>query len=520
MQNYSFFFKVFLVFILFSSCQKSTPSSEVKTDVEILSFSPTSGSPKTNVIIKGNNLNKVTSVKFGGTDAESFTIINNNTISAIVGTGSSGDVKVFATNGSASLNGFTFNPITTVSTSSLLLNIPGVTGSQYFSINGSVSGTRLYVKDGIEHLLISPTLFFEYPLIPAIHLIKKNGKWTQMNSYLEGAMGAGRQSELLDDAGTLIFADFGLELRQGQWPAGNMVMAKTIGESLVWSTLSKERSFYHSLSLGDLNNDGRKDIIGLSFGSKGTWNDPLHPYIQQASGEFKEDRTLISYINSPGKNGGCVLVANVMGDSKPEIIQADYNPVGGATRYSFAIYSYNTQTSKYDFVKTPGVYGFATGNGGATSMRAVDFDKDGDLDIALAYEINTDAVGFEIWNNNGNGDFVYSNQRIEFKNTDLNSREFEVFDINGDGYQDILLNPTSGTLFKTAEFGSGSVLLHNLLWKNVNGKFEKNTIEQKIDFSSVPVYMKAFIINNKLKYIGLRCNIDGTLQISEIEPVF
>ena len=187
---------------------------------------------------------------------------------------------------------------------------------------------------------------------------------------------------------------------------------------------------------------------------------------------------------------------------------------------SFIIYKFNPSTSKYDFEKTPGVSGFALETGGATSMRAIDIDKDGDLDIILAFEKNTDSVGYEIWINNGNGDFVYSNQRIEFKNTELHSREFEVFDIDGNGYPDILFNPTTGSLFKNVEFGSGYVNLHNLIWKNNNGRFEKYTTEQKINLNSVPVYMKAFIINNKLKYLGIRCNIDGTLQITEIEPVF
>lgn len=513
-------FKIILITIVFSSCQKDEIVQELNVVPEITSFSPTIGSPKTLITINGKNLKNTKGVKFGDVDAESFTIIDNNTLTAIVGSGASGEIKVITNDGTATLTGFIFKPITSVETQSLLLSIPGVSGSQFFSVNGSISGSRLYLKDGLEHLLLSPTLFFEEPLIPAIHLVKKNGKWIQINSYLEGALGAGRQSELLDDAGTIVFADFGLELRNGVWPAGNMVIAKTVGETIKWNVISKEKSFYHSLSIGDLNNDGLKDIIGLSFGSKGSWIEPLHPYIQQSGGEFKEDRTLLKYNPSLGQNGGCVLIANVMGDNKPEIIQADYNPVGGVDRYSFIIYKFNPLTSKYEFEKTPGVKGFASETGGATSMRAVDLDKDGDLDIILAYEKNKDSVGFEIWNNDGNGNFVYNNQRIEFKNTDLNSREFEVFDADGNGFPDILFNPTSGSLFKNVEFGSGYVNLHNLIWKNSNGRFEKHTVEQKINLNSVPVYMKVFIINNKLKYLGIRCNIDGTLQITEINPVF
>ncbi len=415
------------------------------------------------------------------------------------------------------------NKLSTVKNTSLNLQIPNISPADLgSSLNGSISGTTLYLHDGVEHLILSPTLFFNEPLIPAIHLIKKDNEWVYKSSYTEGAMGAGRDSELLDNMGTIVFADHGLELRQGTWPFGNIVIAKTNGEQLSWSTISSDRSFYHSVSTGDLNNDGLKDIIGLNMGTKGNWFDNLHPYLQKSNGSFETDRSLISYANWPGAYGaGAVLIANVLGDSRPEVIRADYgiNPSFPSPRYSFAIFSYSSQTGKYEFVKTPGVFGFATRNLGVTSMKAVDFDKDGDPDIALAYE-GDQTNGIEIWTNNGNGEYIFSNQRLEYSFNDLQFREFEVVDADGDGWQDIALNPVYGTLFKSANFGSAEVLLHNLVWKNSRGTFEKITKEQRLSFTQVPTYLKAFLINNKLKFIGIRGNLDGTLIVTEINPIF
>ena len=412
---------------------------------------------------------------------------------------------------------------TSVKNSTISLQVPGISPSEIGSaVNGSVSGTTLYTKEGVEHLIISPTLFFNEPLIPAIHLIKKNNEWVYESSYSEGAMGAGRDSEIFDNVGSIVFADHGLELRQGTWPNGHIMLAKTNGERLVWTTISTDRSFYHSISTGDLNNDGLRDIIGLNMGTKGNWYDNLHPYLQKSDGTFEATRTLVSYNNWPGAyGGGAVLVANVWGDTRPEIIRADYgiNPSFPSPRYSFVIFSYSTQTNKYEYIKGPGVYGFATQNLGATSMRAVDFDNDGDLDIALAFE-GSQTNGVEIWLNNGNTDYVATNSRLEYTFNDLQFREFEVGDIDGDGWQDIILNPVNGNLFKSANAGNGELYLHNLIWKNNKGIFEKLSKEQKITFAQLPTYLKSFVINNKLKFIGIRGNLDGALIITEINPVF
>jgi hypothetical protein len=114
------------------------------------------------------------------------------------------------------------------------LQVPNILSADLgSSLNGSISGTTLYLKDGLEHLIISPTLFFNEPLIPAIHLIKKNNEWIYESSYSDGSMGAGRDSEQLDDIGTVVFADHGLELKQGTWPFGNIMISKTIGERLL-----------------------------------------------------------------------------------------------------------------------------------------------------------------------------------------------------------------------------------------------------------------------------------------------
>lgn len=73
----------------------------------ISSFLPTSASTGTTVTISGNNFTGATAVSFGGVAASSFTVVDDNTITAVVGAGASGSVSV-TTIGSGTLAGFDY----------------------------------------------------------------------------------------------------------------------------------------------------------------------------------------------------------------------------------------------------------------------------------------------------------------------------------------------------------------------------------------------------------------------------
>jgi hypothetical protein len=74
----------------------------------ITSFTPTSALVGTTVTITGTGFTGATSVKFGGTAASSFNVVNASTIQAIVANGSTGDVSVTTAAGTATKAGFVF----------------------------------------------------------------------------------------------------------------------------------------------------------------------------------------------------------------------------------------------------------------------------------------------------------------------------------------------------------------------------------------------------------------------------
>ncbi|MES1159541.1 MAG: FG-GAP-like repeat-containing protein, partial [Bacteroidota bacterium] len=76
--------------------------------LKITSFTPASAKEETAVTIKGTHFTGATGVSFGLTPAQSFTVISDTAITAVVGTGSTGAVAIAGPMGLDSLGGFTF----------------------------------------------------------------------------------------------------------------------------------------------------------------------------------------------------------------------------------------------------------------------------------------------------------------------------------------------------------------------------------------------------------------------------
>lgn len=93
------------------ACKKSDSGGGGNTGPvpTISSFTPTSAAAGATVTITGTNLTGATAVKFGGTAAASYTVVNATTIIAVVGTGASGSVSVTTAGGTATKTGFTLS---------------------------------------------------------------------------------------------------------------------------------------------------------------------------------------------------------------------------------------------------------------------------------------------------------------------------------------------------------------------------------------------------------------------------
>ena len=412
------------------------------------------------------------------------------------------------------------------------IEISGVNNKQIQAAAYNVSGMTSYILNNQEYILLSGSNN-EEENCPLIQLIKENETWKYNASYPEATMGQARNYEFTDGGNSIAYADHGKEYGN-PWPFGHLYFGRFQNNNINWTQVSTSKSFYHSISTGDINNDGLTDVVGLHMGTQSDWtNDNLHTYIQKGDGSFVENRNIISLTNWVGNFGaGAVLVKDLYGDSRPEIIRADYGFNSSyqqlSDRYSIAIFSFNNTSGKYEISKNPGSIGvFSNPDRGATSIKAFDFDKDGDLDLAIATEGN-DYTGIEIWRQDGQGDFVPTNQKLEFTNNEMQFREFEVIDIDDDGYEDIIINPFHyGNLFRIDPVWwnpnpSKGILLHNFIWENKKGNFELYKDKDLTIPNVNPDYCKAYKVNGVVKFIAIRSGdwMSNEITVTEISVDF
>jgi hypothetical protein len=118
----------------------------------ITTFAPASAGASTTITITGTNLTGATAVTFGGTAATSFTVVSPTSITALVGSGTTGDVKVVTPIGTVTKNGFTWQYSDA--------NLSGLTISSGTLSPSFASATITYtvsLANGITGFTVTPT---------------------------------------------------------------------------------------------------------------------------------------------------------------------------------------------------------------------------------------------------------------------------------------------------------------------------------------------------------------------------
>ena len=409
---------------------------------------------------------------------------------------------------------------TNLTTHLVTVDVPNITPQQVSLSAYHVSAMTHYENEGSEYILLSANT---NPSVATIQLKKTNGSWGYLKNYPEATMGVGRNYEFVN--GGIVYSDHGLE---GGDPSdmGVLFYGKFNKDDIQWKriTVGNGKSFYHSVSAGDLNSDGTTDFVGLHMGIKNhDWGEPLHTFTQNIDGSIIENRNVISFegMNMYG-GGGAVLVKDLFGDGKPEIVEAEYGSrePWGEKRYGFVIFGYVDGKYKKVFeLGKQGIYSIA--DRGATSIKSSDFNKDGKLDLAIALEGSNEDTYIQIFLNDGNNGYKPADL-LEFTGDELQFREFNLIDYDNDGDMDIILNPFHAYKNYPNKFRiskENGIFLHHLIWRNDNTKFSKLTTEMKVE-GIKPDYIKGYKINGVFKFIGLESNGSNTFKVHEIVPKF
>jgi len=136
----------------------------------ISSFTPTSGTTGTVVTIHGAHFRGTTLVRFGGTSAASFSVLSDSVVTATVGTGASGPIKMTNARGiGVSSGSFTFkhahrdlavypNPVTN---GTLTVQVPETTAPSRFVLSDASGHVVLTipVSSGVKQMIIPVSRF-------------------------------------------------------------------------------------------------------------------------------------------------------------------------------------------------------------------------------------------------------------------------------------------------------------------------------------------------------------------------
>ena len=219
-----------------------------------------------------------------------------------------------------------------------------------------------------------------------------------------------------------------------------------------------------SLAIGDINGDGKPDVVALTSSPPSYGNGALTLAFGNGDGTFGvAQRT--QYLNPEA-----LLVADVNGDGIPDII----------TPFNFITQSVAVQISKGDGTFLPAVnYALEpmpSQIGKTYTPILADINGDGIPDLLIPYTgsrlINGFAQtvsGFALLPGNGDGSFQAAALHVvgPFPEYTPNSPVFAVMDIDGDGYPDIA--ETGGR-----QFGTGGNVYYGLsvLLNNGDGSFQ------------------------------------------------
>jgi len=396
-------------------------------------------------------------------------------------------------------------------------------------------------------------------------MVKENDAFSISNFYDIGMSFGGRDENLINENNDYLFADHGTEVWLGGGegtPFNNIWVAKNIEQNNIeWIKVNQHRSFYHDASSGDLNGDGLYDVVAIHMSTNSEEElDKIyyHTFIQNMDGTFTQTYETIKFYgfqkpsyacynnsnfsdisNCTGIIRGSVLIKDINGDNKPEIIGGAYthNPdwyTPIEVENSFEIFSDPDDNGIYEKLNfLPRMGWWEKDALGSDEIKSYDYDNDGDEDLFVGIEGNFDGPysgtadfnGIQIFDNDGSGNFSFSGIEIPF--FDVRIARFDLFDVDQDNDLDIIFSAqlfidlgTNGGV-ETSFYYSGQ----NKLFKSLNqNQSDNDWLDTLIDFDELIYYNEngKFIKKNKGNQVMIKrgkASLDSYLVGQGIQTV-
>ncbi|WP_170970960.1 IPT/TIG domain-containing protein [Ilyomonas limi] len=417
---------------------------------QITSFTPTSGSPGTQVTINGGFLDSATLVSFGGTPAI-ITFNNDTTIIALVGNGSSGSVLVQTPAGVDSTNEqFIFIPPPVITSFAPLSGPVGTTvtikGNNfstdpasnivYFGavrapvVSAATTILTVTVPAGAtyrpitvtnNHLTAYSNTFFNVTFPTDGSGLTPN---TFVNDTQDYATYTGGRFLTASDFNNDSTVDIIVSTSHGGQTFINTSSAKTI--SLQSAQDIGQDAFLASVA--DLNGDGKLDVAIANNVSSSV---SVYRNISQ-NGDFE-----LQHINDLPVNSfrSSITIADLDADGKPELI----------IPRSDGVISVFKNTGSGDSISFSAAQDLLIGTYQGGTISFLDLDNDNKPELIIpGYDSNFTFSIFVLQNISENGKFIFKNS-IQLVNSFLDYGDTYLGDIDGDGKVDIVVDGYSGS---------------------------------------------------------------------------
>ena len=375
-------------------------------------------------------------------------------------------------------------------------------------------------SNGQEYIIHNPSArlvgnTFEH--VPPIQMKRVGDKWVLDKIYdferYNVKIGNSRNIDVINN-NTYLVSD-AAELPGGVGVDGQDYLVTMNNGELSWTKINQDKRWSHDISGGDLNGDGLMDVVSAS---------PLSIYIQNSDKPLEFTKKNDLYKWEQRISAFAVEVADVFGDSVPEIITGGYYGSGDSLeRNNLAIYSFNVQTKQFEIVfdnENPNIFFNQYEDLGATSIEVHDFNGDGKKDIAIARESHFNSKPMrtiEVWENKSPKDKCDFGKldKISYTQDQLDFTEFICKDVNNDGNIDIILNGNGRGNLIRSQNNTTFKLNHLIHLNDGKGKFSPFS-GRSLDVDGDPDYLYPIMRNNKLSFFGTKTkhNIPGGIKVT------